>query len=80
MELGATRFCRSGAEKGVEKQNMTSEKKIEANRQNERKSTGPKSPEGKAAVRLNALKHGLLSQQVLLPGEDAMPCGSWVKL
>ena len=34
------------------------------------KSTGPKTPEGKAAVRLNALKHGLLSQEILLPGED----------
>ena len=50
---------------------MTSEKKIEANRQNALRSTGPRTPEGKAAVRLNALKHGLLSQQVLLPGEDA---------
>ncbi len=50
---------------------MTSEKKIEANRQNAQKSTGPRTPEGKAAVRLNALTHGLLSQQVLLPGEDA---------
>jgi hypothetical protein len=49
---------------------MTSEKKAEANRRNALKSTGPKTPEGKDAVRLNALKHGLLSQAVLLPGED----------
>ncbi len=49
---------------------MTSEKKAEANRRNALKSTGPKTPEGKAAVRLNALRHGLLSQEVLLPGED----------
>src|SRR5215216_6959061 len=49
---------------------MTSEKKTEANRRNALKSTGPKTPEGKAAVRLNALKHGLLSQEILLPGED----------
>jgi hypothetical protein len=49
---------------------VTSEKKAEANRRNALKSTGPKTPEGKAAVRLNALKHGLLSQAVLLPGED----------
>ena len=49
---------------------MTSDKKAEANRRNALKSTGPKTPEGKAAVRLNALKHGLLSQAVLLPGED----------
>jgi hypothetical protein len=49
---------------------MTSEKKTQANRRNALKSTGPKTPERKAAVRLNALKHGLLSQSVLLPGED----------
>ena len=49
---------------------MTSEKKAEANRRNALKSTGPKTPEGKAAVRLNALRHGLLSQEILLPGED----------
>jgi hypothetical protein len=49
---------------------MTSERKAEANRKNALKSTGPKTPEGKAAVRLNALKHGLLSREILLPGED----------
>jgi hypothetical protein len=49
---------------------MTSEKKAEANRRNALKSTGPKTPEGKAAVSLNALKHGLLSQEILLRGED----------
>ena len=49
---------------------MTSDKKAQANRQNALKSTGPKTPEGKAAVRLNALRHGLLSQEILLPGED----------
>ena len=49
---------------------MTSDRKAEANRQNALKSTGPKTLEGKTAVRLNAVKHGLLSQEVLLPGED----------
>jgi hypothetical protein len=34
---------------------MTSPKKAEANRRNARKSTGPKTPEGKAAVRHNAV-------------------------
>ncbi len=52
------------------KERMTSDRKAEANRRNALKSTGLKTPEGKAAVRHNALKHGLLSREVLLPGED----------
>jgi hypothetical protein len=49
---------------------MTSKKKAGANCQNALKSTGPKTPEGRAAVRLNALTHGLLSQQTFLPDEE----------
>jgi len=49
---------------------MTSEKQAEANRRNALKSTGPTTPEGKTAVRHNALRHGLLSRDILLPGED----------
>ncbi len=49
---------------------MTSDKQNQANRRNALESTGPKTPDGKAAVRLNALKHGLLSRETLLPGED----------
>jgi hypothetical protein len=49
---------------------MTSEKQAQANRRNALKSTGPKTPEGKTAVRHNARKHGLLSTDILLPGED----------
>jgi hypothetical protein len=49
---------------------MMSDKQARANRRNALKSTGPKTREGKAAVRHNALKHGLLSQDVLVPGED----------
>jgi len=35
---------------------MTSEEQVQANRQNALKSTGPRTPEGKEAIRLNALK------------------------
>jgi len=49
---------------------VTCEKQIQANRRNALNSTGPKTPQGKAAVRNNAIKHALLSQEVLLPRED----------
>lgn len=42
-----------------------------ANRQNAVLSTGPKTPEGRAASARNALKHGLLSRQLLLEDESA---------
>ncbi|MCU0532307.1 MAG: hypothetical protein MUD14_00145 [Hydrococcus sp. Prado102] len=45
--------------------------KLEANRRNATKSTGPRSPRGKAIVSKNATKHGLLSQNPpLLAKED----------
>jgi hypothetical protein len=49
---------------------MASLKQIEANRRNALKSTGPKTPEGKAAVRMNVLQHGLRARSVVIPGED----------
>ncbi len=49
---------------------MASLKQIEANRRNALKSTGPKTSEGKAAVRMNALRHGLRARSLLIPGEN----------
>jgi hypothetical protein len=49
---------------------MSSELQIEANRLNAQKSTGPSTPEGRAAVRLNGLKYGLYAETLILPGED----------
>ena len=41
-----------------------------ANRSNAQKSTGPRTVEGKAVVAQNAVKHGLLAQEVVIKGED----------
>ncbi len=41
------------------------EKQLAANRANARKSTGPRTPEGKAISRHNALKHGILAQALI---------------
>ena len=48
----------------------TSKARIAANRENARKSTGPKTPMGKARSRVNARKHGLTGDGVALPAED----------
>jgi hypothetical protein len=47
-----------------------SQRKIQANRKHAQKSTGPKTPRGKAAVRFNALKHGLLAELILLVASE----------
>ena len=46
----------------------TSLKRVEANRKNCQKSTGPRTKRGKATSRMNAIKHGMLSSQVVVRG------------
>ncbi len=48
----------------------TSAARIEANRKNAQKSTGPRSQAGKERSRFNALKHGMRAELPVLPGED----------
>jgi hypothetical protein len=43
---------------------------IERNRRNAAHSTGPRTEAGKARSRWNALKHGLLCREILIPGGD----------
>ena len=49
---------------------MSTVAQIEANRRNSQKSTGPTSPEGKAASSLNALKSGIHAGSHVIRGED----------
>lgn len=48
---------------------IVSEKQQAANQQNAQHSTGPKTPEGKAAVRFNALTWGLRARSLMLRGD-----------
>jgi hypothetical protein len=48
---------------------MSTQEQIDANRRNSQSSTGPSTPEGKAASRLNSLQHGLRAATLILPYE-----------
>ena len=49
---------------------MTSPRQLEANRENARRSTGPRTEEGKVESRRNALRHGLTAETVIEILED----------
>ena len=49
---------------------MTTKAQITANRTNAQKSTGPKTPQGKAAASQNSIKHGLLARQNVIMSES----------
>jgi hypothetical protein len=49
---------------------MASEAQVQANRANAQKSTGPRTPEGKAVVAQNAVRHGLAARLEVIRGED----------
>ena len=49
---------------------MTTEKQIEANKQNALVSTGPVTPEGKAVVAQNAVKHGIFVKDLIITTGD----------
>ena len=49
---------------------MTTESQRKANRQNAKKSTGPRTEEGKQRSSQNGLKHGLLARDAVMANED----------
>lgn len=57
---------------------MPTQKQLDANRRNALQSTGPKTPEGRAAVRLNGVKHGLTAATLVLQGESESDFNSLV--
>lgn len=65
----------SSLPRGGEGAETVSERRAEANRRNCLKSTGPRTPEGRAVSRMNALKHGLASKEVLVRGSVGRESG-----
>ena len=49
---------------------MRSKQRLEANRANAKRSTGPSTEPGKVRSKMNALKHGLAAKAVVIDGED----------
>ena len=49
---------------------MATKAQIDANRENAKKSSGPKTAHGKRAVSQNALKHGLFADEAVIRGES----------
>ena len=47
-----------------------SSQRLEANRLNAKRSTGPKTPSGKARSSMNARKHGLTGKSIVIGDED----------
>src|SRR5688572_233197 len=56
-----------------------SEKRLAANRANAKKSTGPRTPQGKERSSLNRLLHGLRSKRPVLPNEDRRQFDSFAR-
>jgi hypothetical protein len=55
-----------------------SQRRATANRENARRSTGPRTPIGKARAALNALKSGAYARTPILPGEEETELESFV--
>jgi hypothetical protein len=49
---------------------MSSDKQVRANRANAKRSTGPQSGYGKSIARMNAYKHGLTAETIIIGDED----------
>ena len=50
---------------------MASDRQLAANQDNAKLSTGPRTEKGKSRSRMNAWKHGLTAEKIVIRGEDA---------
>ena len=58
---------------------MTTDLQLIANRENSQHSTGPRTPEGKKRSSLNATRHGLTGQVIVMPYEDLQAYNAFVE-
>lgn len=69
--LAVATFARDGrSRQSYTGEIMVTEARLEANRHNAALSTGPRSGEGKLVASKNAIRHGLLSDDLLMTGES----------
>src|SRR2546422_857139 len=54
---------------------MATQRQIESNRENAKKSCGPRTPRGKQISSMNALKTGVFAKHLLLPDDNAEEFG-----
>jgi hypothetical protein len=66
----SARFIDPDVHNAPRSNSMISQRKMEANRRNATKSTGPRTAEGKDKVKFNAVTHGFTAATVVLPHED----------
>src|ERR1022692_3522163 len=71
LSLNRGRDIESQNPKRIVYMSIISEKQHQANRQNAKQSAGPKTSEGKNAIRFNALTYGLRTRATILPDENA---------
>src|SRR3954470_484614 len=60
----------AGPAPGAKPKREISPARLAANRANSKRSTGPRSPAGKAVSKFNGLVHGMRAESDILPGED----------
>ena len=69
-ETETSTICNPGSRETNSQKPIVSLRKVEANRRNSRKSTGPKTAAGKKKVSRNAVQHGFYSKWLLIQHPD----------